>query len=116
MPPADLNARLGDVRAGKLAVPHVGPWYLSGKGHIPGSRWVGEAGTDEGLAALESALRAIPPDTEVVAYRGRCPFSHCPNIEPARRVLAGRAKTSFLDLSTNLRTDWIDKGYAVDKS
>src|SRR5208283_4183417 len=88
MPPADLNARLADVRAGKVVVLHVGPEYLWGKGHIPGSRWVGEAGTNEGLASLQAALKAIPPDTEIVAYCGCCPFSHCPNIHPARAALA----------------------------
>jgi thiosulfate/3-mercaptopyruvate sulfurtransferase len=114
MPPAELNTRLAEVRAGKVAVLHVGPEYLWGKGHVPGSRWVGEAGTDDGLAALQAALKAIPPDTEVVAYCGCCPISHCPNIRPARRALAGRAKASFLDLPTNLRTDWIEKGFAVE--
>jgi thiosulfate/3-mercaptopyruvate sulfurtransferase len=115
LPPADLNARLADVRTGKIAVLHVGPEYLWGKGHIPGSRWVGEAGTDDGLASLQAALKATPPDTEVVAYCGCCPFTHCPNVWPARRALAGRAKASFLDLPTNLKTDWIAKGFAVDK-
>jgi len=114
--PADLNARLADVRAGKIAVLHVGPEYLWSKGHVPGSRWVGEAGTAEGLASLQAALKALPPETEVVAYCGCCPFSHCPNIHPARGALAGRAKASFLDLPTNLRTDWIAKGFAVEKA
>jgi hypothetical protein len=116
MPPADLNARLEEVRSGRIVVLHVGPQYLWGKGHIPGSRWVGEAGTEGGLAALEAALKAIPPDIEVVAYCGCCPFSHCPNIQPARQALAGRAKASFLDLPTNLRTDWIEKGFAVERT
>lgn len=116
MPPADLSARLAEVRAGRIVVLHVGPQYLWGKGHIPGSRWVGEAGTDDGLAAFEAALKAIPPDIEVVAYCGCCPFSHCPNIRPAREALAGRAKASFLDLPTNLRTDWIEKGFAVERT
>lgn len=114
--PADLNARLADVRAGKIAVLHVGPEYLWSKGHVPGSRWVGEAGTDEGLASLQAALEALPPDTEVVAYCGCCPFSHCPNIHPARAALARRAKASFLNLPTNLRADWIEKGFAVERA
>ncbi len=116
MPPANLNARLAEVRSGRVTVLHVGPQYLWGKGHIPGSRWVGEAGTDDGLAALQDALKTIPPDVEVVAYCGCCPFSHCPNIHPARRVLAGRPKASFLDLPTNLRTDWIERGFPIEKA
>jgi hypothetical protein len=62
MPPADLNARLAEVRAGRVAVLHVGP------------------------------------------------------LHPARHVLAGRPKASFLDLPTNLRTDWIEKGFAIEKA
>jgi thiosulfate/3-mercaptopyruvate sulfurtransferase len=116
LPPADLNARLAEVKAGKVVVLHVGPQYLWGKSHIPGSRWVGEAGTDDGLAALQTALMSIPADTEIVAYCGCCPFSHCPNIQPTRQALAGRAKDSFLDLPTNLRTDWIEKGFPVERA
>ncbi len=116
LPPADLNARLADVRSGKVVVLHVGPEYLWQKGHVPGSRWVGEAGTDEGLAALEAALKAVPADTEVVAYCGCCPVSHCPNIHAARRALGPRAKASFLDLPTNFRTDWMDRGFPVDRA
>jgi len=127
MAPAELNARLPEVQAGKIAVLHVGPEYLWNKSRIPGSRWVGEAGTVEGLASLEATLKALPVDTEVVAYCGCCPFSHCPthragrsegsqNIRPARRALAGRARATFLDLRTNLRTDWIGKGFSVEKA
>ncbi len=115
LPPAELSARLDDVRAGKLAVLHVGPRYLWQHGHVPGSRWVGEAGTDEGLKALGEAVKALPADMEVVAYCGCCPTTHCPNIRPARRLLVGRPKSSFLDLPTNLRTDWTEQGFPVEK-
>jgi len=116
MPPAELNARLADVRSGRIAVLQVGPEYLWQKGHVPGSRWVGEAGTDAGIAALEHALKTIPAEVEIVAYCGCCPISHCPNIHPARRALAGRANATFLDLPTNLRTDWTDKGLPIEKA
>jgi thiosulfate/3-mercaptopyruvate sulfurtransferase len=53
-------------------------------------------------------------DVEVVAYCGCCPFTHCPNLHPARHLLAARGKASFLDLPTNFRTDWIDKGFPVE--
>lgn len=113
--PAALSARLADVQSGKIAVLQVGPKYLWGKSHIPGSRWIGEAGEGDGLAALQAALEALPIETEVVAYCGCCPVSHCPNLGPARRALAGRTKASFLDLPTNFRTDWIDKGFPVER-
>jgi hypothetical protein len=115
LPPSDLNGRLADVKAGKIAVLHVGPQVLWKRERVPGSRWVGEAGKSEGLAAFEAALKALPAEVEVVAYCGCCPTEDCPNVRPARRALAERAKGSVLDLPTNLRTDWIDKGFAVER-
>lgn len=115
LPPSDLNGRLADVKAGKIAVLHVGPQILWKRERVPGSRWVGEAGKSEGLAAFEAAVKALPADVEVVAYCGCCPTEDCPNVRPARRALAERAKGSVLDLPTNFRTDWIDKGFAVER-
>ena len=116
MEPADLNARLADVKAGKIAVLQVGPQILWHREHIPGSRWVGEAGTEEGLAAFQAAVKALPPDVEVVAYCGCCPVENCPNVRPARRALADRPKSSVLNLPTNFRTDWTNHGYPIEKA
>jgi hypothetical protein len=115
LPPSELNGRLADVKAGKIAVLHVGPQILWKRERVPGSRWVGEAGKSEGLAAFEAAVKALPADVEVVAYCGCCPTEDCPNVRPARRALAERAKGSVLDLPTNFRTDWIDKGFTVER-
>lgn len=115
LPPGELNARLADVKAGKIAVFQIGPQILWKRERVPGSVWVGEAGKSEGLAALEAAVGKLGPDVEVVAYCGCCPTEDCPNVRPARRVLSSRAKASVLDLPTNFRTDWVDKGYSVEK-
>jgi hypothetical protein len=116
MSPSVLSARLAEVASGKMVVLHVGPQYLWQKGHVPGSRWVGEARTSVGAAALDAALMSILPDIEVVAYCGCCPVSHCPNLAPARRLLGARSKGWFLDLPVNFRTDWMDKGFPVEKT
>ena len=116
MTPAALALRLDDVRAGGLSVWHIGPATLHAQHRIPGSRYIGEAGTTAGYAALLAALRALPIHAEVVLYCGCCPTTHCPNVHPADRALR-EAKVDrglVLDLPTNLRTDWIDKGYPVD--
>lgn len=113
--PADLDARLGDVRAGKIVVFQIGPQVLWKQAHVPGSRWVGAASDDDGVA-LANAVKAVSSDVEVVAYCGCCPVAHCPNVGPARRVLASRNKASVLDLPTNFKTDWINKGFAVEKA
>jgi hypothetical protein len=87
-------------------------------GAIAGSRHVGEAGTAAGYAALLSALRALAPHGEVVLYCGCCPTTHCPNVLPADRAMreAATDRGAVLDLPTNLRTDWTDKGFPVDSA
>ncbi len=115
LPPADLAARLSDIKAGKIAVLHIGPKLLFQRERIPGSRWVGETGTSEGLAALEAAVNAIPAEVEVVAYCGCCPVANCPNVFPARQALGKRARATVLDLPSNFRTDWAKKGYAIEQ-
>jgi len=116
MAPATLASRIEDVRAGRLPVWHVGPATLHKQHRIPGSRYIGEAGTSAGYAALLAALRALPAHAEVVLYCGCCPTTHCPNVHPADRALleAGADRGAVLDLPTNLRTDWIDKAFPVD--
>ncbi len=114
--PAALAARMDDVKQGKVAVLYVGPEVLFQLGHVPGARYIGPAGEDEGLKALERALAALPPDAEAVLYCGCCPVADCPNVRPASALIAklGRPRTYLLDLPTRFSTDWIEKGYPVE--
>ena len=116
MAPSLLAARIEEVRAKLLPVWHIGPATLHAQRRIPGSRDVGEAGTRAGYAALLAALRALPPHGEVVLYCGCCPTTHCPNVGPADRAMRETATDHgvVLDLPTNLRVDWIDKGFPVE--
>jgi thiosulfate/3-mercaptopyruvate sulfurtransferase len=118
MAPAALASRMEEVRAGRLSVWHIGPASLHAQHRIPGSRYIGEAGTSEGCSALLAALRALGPHAEVVLYCGCCPTTHCPNVHPADLALreANVERGVVLDLPTNLRTDWIDKGFPVDSA
>lgn len=113
-----LAARLDDVKSGKVAVLYMGPDTLFGRGHVPGARNVGEAGSDEGRRVLSAALARIGPETEVVLYCGCCPVRSCPNVRPASAALRalGRANAHVLDLPTRFATDWADKGYPVERS
>lgn len=115
--PAALAARLGEVRAGKIAVLYVGPAGPFRRGRVPGARNVGEAGTDEGRRALTAALAGIPPETEIVLYCGCCPYRVCPNVRPASAALGalGRANAKLLDLPTRFADDWEDRGYPVEQ-
>jgi thiosulfate/3-mercaptopyruvate sulfurtransferase len=118
MAPGDLNARLGEVRDGKIDLLHVGPAYLFGKARIPHARHPGEASTAEGYAAIVAELRKLGADREVVFYCGCCPTKNCPNIAPAERAAheAGLRRASVLDLPTTLKADWSDHGYPVERS
>lgn len=82
---------------------------------IPGSQKMGMASTPEGMAALSATLDSLPKSTNVVIYCGCCPFEHCPNVRPAIDALKAKGFTNYslLNLPTNIKTDWISKGYPV---
>jgi thiosulfate/3-mercaptopyruvate sulfurtransferase len=115
--PADLAARLADANAAKPRLVHVGPTYLFGKGHIPGSVWGGEGGEAEGIARLTGLAKDWARDAETVVYCGCCPMWRCPNVRPAVKALRsmGFTRVEALNLSTTLRDDWTNKGYPVER-
>jgi thiosulfate/3-mercaptopyruvate sulfurtransferase len=115
--PSALAARLDDVKTGKIAVLYVGPEALFHRGHVPGARQIGEAGSDEGRRALSEALAKVPAETEIVLYCGCCPVRVCPNVRPASAALRalGRPSARVLDLPTRFADDWADRGYPVER-
>ena len=84
---------------------------------IPGSIDAGMASTQEGLNKLKAQLNTLPKNQKVVIYCGCCPFEHCPNVRPAIEVLKQLNFTNYflLNLSHNIKRDWIDQGYPVKK-
>lgn len=54
-------------------------------------------------------------NTEIVLLCGCCPFEHCPNIRPSFELMNEMKFTNhkLLNLSHNLKVDWIDKGYPM---
>lgn len=82
---------------------------------IKGAKHIGAASSAENLAKFKKEITGLPKNTTIVFYCGCCPFTKCPNIRPAFRELkaAGFTNIKLLNLSTNLKTDWIAKGYAV---
>ena len=115
--PAALAARLSDSSAPKPPIVYVGFPVLYRSSHIPGAILAGPAGKPEGLEALRQAARKLPHDTEVVIYCGCCPFDHCPNARPAFEELRklGFTKVSLLNIPTNMTSDWISKGYPIER-
>jgi thiosulfate/3-mercaptopyruvate sulfurtransferase len=86
-------------------------------GGIKNSIRIGPAKDKENVEKLRQFLNAQPKDANIVIYCGCCPFKDCPNIRPAFNVLKdmGFTNSKLLNLPHNLKTDWRDKGYPMDK-
>lgn len=97
---------------------HVGFPVLYRAAHITGTQYAGPGSKAEGIADLKKAVAGQPRDREIILYCGCCPFDKCPNIRPAFAALheMGFTRVKAMVLPTNLKTDWIDKGYPTDKS
>jgi rhodanese-related sulfurtransferase len=116
MQPADLAAGLNkDVKAPLII--HVGFNVLYRATHIPDAIYAGPASQPEGIAALKKAVSGQPKNRAIVLYCGCCPWDKCPNIRPALAALRemGFQNVKVLELPQNLKTDWIDKGYPIEK-
>jgi thiosulfate/3-mercaptopyruvate sulfurtransferase len=85
--------------------------------HIPGAPLVGPCSKPDGLALLKTAVAQLPHTQEIILYCGCCPFVRCPNIRPAYGTLhdLGFTNIKVVSIETNLHTDWIEKGYPVEK-
>lgn len=82
---------------------------------ISGAQHIGTVNNAENLKKFRTKVTALPKNTELVIYCGCCPFTKCPNIRPAFNELnkLGFTNIKVLDLPTNLKTDWIAKGYPL---
>lgn len=96
---------------------HIGFDVLYRSSHIKGTSYAGPASKPEGIQALKDKVSAEPKDRDIVLYCGCCPMEKCPNIRPAFAALKSMGFTHIriLDVPTNLKTDWIDKGYPTDR-
>lgn len=85
---------------------------------IPNSFDAGMASTKDGIDKLKAKLNTLKKDQKIVIYCGCCPFEHCPNVRPAIDALKQMNFTNYylLNLSHNVKKDWIDQGYPVKKS
>ncbi len=96
---------------------HVGFDVLYRAVHIAGTPYAGPASKPDGIEALKKAVAGQPHDRDIVIYCGCCPMEKCPNIRPAFTALheLGYMHVRVLSLPENLKTDWTDKGYPVDR-
>lgn len=111
MAPASLAALINNPKASKPVIFNIGVVE-----NIKGARKMGGASEKENLEKFKRALTSIPKTTPVVVYCGCCPFDRCPNIRPAFAALkaAGFKNGKLLNLATNIKTDWISKGYPLE--
>lgn len=111
MAPASLAAMIKNSKTSKPLIFNIGVVE-----NIKGARNMGGASEKENLDRFKKALSSIPKTSTVVVYCGCCPFERCPNIRPAFTALkaAGFKNGKLLNLPTNIKVDWINKGYPVE--
>lgn len=80
---------------------------------IPGSKDIGMVKESDNLQKFKQHLESISKNRPIIIYCGCCPFEHCPNVRPAIQTLKDMKFTNYklLNLSHNIKVDWIDKGY-----
>ena len=115
--PPQLVQILRAPNSEKPLILQVGSHVFYAQAHIPGSEYVGAAGQDSGLQALRKRVKGLGRDRFLIIYCGCCPWNKCPNIRPAYQQLIsmGFTRVKAMALPTNLKNDWIDKGYPTDK-
>ncbi len=109
--PADLAKILNDSKAKPPHIYCIGPQAV-----IKGSVFIGPTKERGNLDNLKKQLEKLPKDANIVIYCGCCPFSRCPNIRPAFELLNKMEfkDARLLNLTRNVKVDWIDKGYPVN--
>jgi len=115
--PADFAQMLRSPGREKPLILQVGSHVLYAEAHIPGSEYAGPAGEEAGLKALEARVQGLPRTRFLVIYCGCCPWRNCPNIRAAYRQLVamGFTQVKVLYLEDNFGSDWVAKGYPVEK-
>jgi thiosulfate/3-mercaptopyruvate sulfurtransferase len=115
--PEELAQLLTDksAKTPKPLLLQVGSRLLYVQAHIPGSEYIGQGNTAEGLQNLNRRVSKLPKITFIVLYCGCCPWSHCPNVNPAYDALQklGFTNVKVLYIANNFGADWADKGYPV---
>ncbi len=97
----------------KPLILNVGPRMIYVQAHIRGAEFIGPASDPEGLEKLRVRVKSLPPTTFIVLYCGCCPWTRCPNINPAYTALhrMGFKNVKALYIADEFGTDWVDKGY-----
>lgn len=116
--PEELVKSLSEATGEKPLVLCVAYSLLYQGRHIAGSKFIGPTSKPEGIQKLKQEAESLPRDKQIVLYCGCCPWKDCPNIRPAFRAMQemGFKNVKVLYLPKNLRQDWIDKGFPIQKA
>lgn len=114
--PDELAALLRSSKSPKPLVLQVGFRVLYVQAHIPGSEYVAAGSSADGVRQLHERVHKLPRDKAIVLYCGCCPWSHCPNVQPAYQELhsMGFTNVKVLFIAQDFGTDWVNKGYPVE--
>jgi len=110
--PGKLASIINDPSASQPLILNIGP-----AGAIKNSIKIGATNEKENLDKLKDILLKESKDKMIVIYCGCCPFKNCPNIRPAFELLTKMNFTNakLLSLFNNLKMDWINQGYPMNK-
>lgn len=111
MEPSDLAKVLNQPKEEQPVIFCIGPQAV-----IKNSIDIGPARDQANLQKLREQLNELPKDTNIIIYCGCCPFSRCPNVRPAFKLMneMGFINQKLLNLKQNIKVDWIDKGYPLN--
>lgn len=114
--PEELNQLLRRPTAEKPLVLQVGSHVLYAEAHIPRAEYAGPGSQDAGAQVLRNRVASLPRKTFIVLYCGCCPWSRCPNVGPAYKLLLdmGFTRVKVLYLADNFGADWVNKGFPVE--
>lgn len=116
--PAELLKEIHGPGVSKPLVICVGFDFLYQSAHVPGALLYGPGRESSGIKALEDAAKTWPHNRDIVVYCGCCPMKQCPNLRPAFLSLKkmGFTHIRVLDVEHDFRQDWLQKGFAVEKT
>ena len=116
MQPADL-AQIIQSKSPKPLILNIGPRMLYAQAHITGAELIGPAADPRAIEALKARMKSVAKNQAIVLYCGCCPWSHCPNVEPAYKLLRdmGYTNVKVLFIANNIGADWVYKGYPTVK-
>jgi hypothetical protein len=111
--PEELVKILQSQEGQKPLILSIGPRLLWAQAHIPGAEFIGPTSDAAAVQLLRDRVKSLPRSASVVLYCGCCPWSHCPNVEPAYQELRrlGFTKVKVLYIANNLGADWVYKSY-----